>query len=316
MSFKSSRPFWANIILIILLGLSSLAAQDMQEMPIMLQPDVYDTLVAFVYGGDIWTVNATGGVARRITISDGTESYPKFSPDGSQIAFTGYYDGNRDVYVMNIYGGDIKRVTYHPSGDDVIGWHPVNGKIIFRSFRKDFVLGTRLYMIFPDGTGLEDVPIHEIHFGSFSPDGKRIAYTNVGREERNWKRYYGGTQEDVLLYDFDTKELQHLTDFKGSDRFPLWIGDKIYFNSDRSYHLNIFSYDLNTGEVEQITDHQDFDVRRPSMGGNKIVYELAGSLWLLDVTTNETMRIPIQIKTDLPARRPRFVSVKEHITYA
>ncbi|MBD3218365.1 MAG: peptidase S41, partial [candidate division Zixibacteria bacterium] len=226
-------------------------------MPIMLQPDVHDTLVAFVYGGDIWTVNANGGVARKITFHDGEESYPKFSPAGNLIAFNGYYDGNNDVYVMNVYGGDITRVTYHPGSDAVVGWHPVKNKIIFRSRRFSPNTAYRLYQVSPDGSGLEDLPIHEIYFGTFSDDGNEIVYTQVGREERNWKRYYGGTSEDLFHYDFETKELNQLTDFKGSDRFPLWIGDKVYFNSDRSYRLNIHSYDLNSGKVEQVTNHSE-----------------------------------------------------------
>jgi tricorn protease len=315
MFYKEYKSVWnVAVLLAVILFASSGFAQGILERPIMKYPDVHDTLVAFVYGGDIWTVPARGGVARRITIGEGQELYPKFSPDGSMIAFTADYDGNRDAYVMNIYGGDIKRLTYHPQTDHVIGWHPTKNKVIFRSARKGGYEIERLYMVSPDGTGLEDIPIHEIYFGTFSADGSKIAYTKTGRDERNWKRYFGGTAENIYEYDLVSKEWNRLTNYEGTDRFPMWHGDKIYFNSDRSYSLNIYSYDLNTGDITQVTSHSDFDVREPSMGGDQIVYELGGSLWLLNVNTGITAQIPISIKTDLPDRRPRYEDVKKYIS--
>lgn len=302
------------LLSVIVLFASNGFAQNILEKPIMRYPDVHDTLAAFTYGDDIWTVSTRGRVARRITSGDGFELFPKFSPDGSMIAFTGEYDGNRDVYVMNIYGGDIKRLTYHPESDHVIGWHPIKNKIIFRSTRKGGYEVERLYMISPDGTGFEAIPIHEIYFGTFSADGSKIAYTKTGLDEATWKRYFGGTAENLYEYDLVTKQWNRLTDYKGTDRFPMWHGDKIYFSSDRSYYLNIYSYDIKTGDITQVTDHVDFDIREPSMSGNQIIYQLGGSLWLLNVNTGKTTQIPISIKTDLPDRRPRFEDVKKFIT--
>ena len=149
------------------------------DRPLMRFPDIAGETIAFVYGEDIWSVGADGGVATRLTIHDGGERYPRFSPDGSMIAFTGEYDGNADVYVMNAHGGEITRVTYHPGFDQVVGWHPAKNKIVFSSGRKSWSRFTRLYLVSPDGTGLEELVMHEASFGSFSADGSRIAYTRV-----------------------------------------------------------------------------------------------------------------------------------------
>jgi tricorn protease len=271
-------------------------------------------MIVFVYGEDIWSVPVNGGVATRLTVNDGAERFPKFSADGTLIAFTGEYDGNGDVYVMNIYGGNIKRVTYHPVYDEVVGWHPIQNKIIFRSKRHSHNRFSRLYLISPEGTECEELMMHEAVAGSFSPDGKQIAYNRIAREHRTWKRYRGGTAQDIYLFDFETKKDQKLTDFRGTDRIPMWIGDNIYFCSDRDRILNIYSYQDKSDVIKQLTKHTDYDIRRPSYGRNKIVYELGGSLWLLDVSTEQTKRIPVEIKTDAEETRPRMVDVEKFIT--
>ncbi|MFB0565917.1 MAG: S41 family peptidase [Candidatus Aminicenantaceae bacterium] len=284
-----------------------------EQRPLMRFPDVHENTVIFVYGEDIWSVPVEGGVARRLTIHDGEERFPKLSPDGTMIAFTGEYDGNADVYVMNAHGGEITRATYHPGYDEVVGWHPIKNKILFRSTRHSFSRFARLFLISPDGTNLEELILHEAVQGSFSPDGTKIAYNKVPRENRTWKRYQGGTAQEVYLYDFETNEERNLTKFEGTDRIPMWIGDKIYFSSDRDRVLNIYAYDNKTGKIEQITRHTEYDVRRPSMGGNKIVYELGGSLWLLDVATKETKSIPVEIRADAPEIRPYLKKVDKFI---
>ena len=284
------------------------------ERPLMRFPDIHGETIVFVYGEDIWSVPSAGGVATRLTIHDGAERFPRFSPDGSLIAFTGRYDGNADVYVMNAHGGNIRRVTYHPGFDEVIGWHPVKNKILFRSTRNSIGRYNRLYLVAPDGTGIEELIMHEATGGSFSSDGGRIAYNKVSRENRTWKRYRGGTAQDIHVYDFASDEMTTLTDFAGTDRTPMWIGDKVYFSSDRDRVLNIHSVDPTTKRVEQLTHHTDYDVRRPSYGGGSIVYEVGGTLWVLDVNSKQTRQVAVEIRTDAPEARPVLVDVDDRIT--
>jgi len=276
--------------------------------PLMRFPDISGNTIAFVHGEDIWSVSADGGVATRLTIHDGQERYPRFSPDGSMIAFTGEYDGNADVYVMNARGGAITRLTYHPDNDRVVGWHPTKNKIMFISGRKHFRF-TKLYLVSPDGTGLEETILHNVAHASFSPDGSKIAYNEDEREFRTWKRYRGGLAQEVLLYDFSTDEKRNITNFDGTDRLPMWIGDAVYFSSDRDGVLNIYSVDPRSGAIEQLTRHTEYDVRRPSEGDGRIVYELGGTLWVLDVATKRTRQVPVEIGADAPEVRPALVDV-------
>jgi tricorn protease len=276
-------------------------------------PDIHGDTIVFVHGEDIWSVPTQGGLASRLTLHDGQERFPRFSPDGTRIAFTGEYDGNADVYVMDVHGGGITRVTWHPGQDEVVGWHPTNGKILFRSGRHSYSRFSRLFLVSPDGTGLEELPLHEAVQGSYSPDGRKIAYNRESRESRTWKRYRGGNAQDVYIYDFDTARDERLTDFPGTDRIPMWIGDRIYFSSDRDRTLNIYSLDPRTGEVVQLTTHTEYDVRRPSMGDDKIVYELGGALHVLEIATGRTHEVPVEIGADAPEARPRLEEVSDLI---
>ena len=277
-------------------------------------PDIHENTIVFVSGEDIWTAPSSGGAAVRLTIHDGAEVFPKFSPDGNLIAFTGDYDGNADVYVMNTHGGGITRVTWHPSNDQVVGWHPVTGKIIFNSAREAFNRFSNLYMINPDGTGLEKLIMHEAVQGSFSPDGKKIAYNRISRENRTWKRYKGGTAQEIYIFDFEKMVDSKVTDFDGTDRIPMWIGDDIYFSSDRNRVLNIWRLDPATGKAEQLTEHTSYDIRRPSEGSEKIVYELGGDIWMLDTASGSTGKVEIVVNSDAPELRPYIREVARYIT--
>ena len=301
-------------LLIVSVTLLLLVGPMKAQGPLMRFPDIHEDLIVFVQGEDIWSIPAEGGVATRLTMHDGQERFPKFSNDGSLIAFSAEYDGNTDVYVMNRYGGDITRVTWHPGYDEVVGWHHEKNKIMFATSRSNFPRLSQLYLISPDGTGLEKLIFHEVSQGTYSPDGKYFAYNKTSREFRTWKRYKGGTAQEIYLYDFETDEEKNLSNFEGTDRIPMWWGDKIYFSSDRDRTLNLYSVDPVNGKIEQLTDHTEYDIRRPSIGGSKIIYELGGSLIVLNLENGQTKKVDVQILADAPELRPYFKNVKGNLT--
>nr|NQU89085.1 PD40 domain-containing protein [Bacteroidota bacterium] len=309
--FSTSQAIYsiAGLLITMMITASTVNAQT----PMLRFPDIQGDNVVFVAGEDIWKVPLEGGVANRLTFNDGQERFPKFSPDGKFIAFTGEYDGNSDVYVMNSNGGDITRVTWHPGYDQVVGWHPSKGKIIFASGRNSSTRYQKLFLISPDGTGIEELIMYDAAQGSFSPDATKIAYNKVVREHRTWKRYVGGLAQEVYIYDFKTDEEKNITNFEGTDRIPMWIGDKIYFTSDRDRVLNIFAYDTKTGNTSKITNHTGYDVRRPGFDQNNIVYEAGGDIWLLDVKSGTSKQIPIEILVDMEETRPHMKDVSEEI---
>lgn len=307
---KNKLTIRKSFLLILLFTSFSVFAQ---QNPLMQYPDIYENTIVFVSGGDIWKAPADGGTAVRLTFSDGRENFPKFSPDGKLIAFTAEYDGNADVYIMNTNGGEINRITYHPDFDEVIGWNKLKNKIMFTSGRASTSRYNKIFLISPDGSGLEEMIMYDAARGSFSPDGNKIAYNKDEQDNATWKRYKGGRAQEIYTYDLTTNVETNISNYLGSDRFPMWIGDKIFFSSDRDRVLNIYYYDTNSKKIEQVTKHTDYDVQHPSDGGNMIVYEVGGDIWKLDVATKETKKVPIQILADMEETRPYMKDISKDI---
>ena len=301
--------------LIVLICFTPTARPQADEARLLRFPAIHGDQVAFTYAGNLYTVSAKGGVARRLTNHDGFEMFPRFSPDGKWIAFTGQYDGNTEVYLIPSQGGVPKRLTYTATlgrddiGDRmgpnniVIGWKNSGREILFRSRMASFndFIG-QLYTISIDGGLPEQLPLPRGGFGSFSPDDSKLVYNRIFREFRTWKRYRGGMADEVWIYDFNTKKTEAITRNDASDIIPMWVGDKIYFNSDRDdeKRFNLWSYDLKTKATKQVTQFKDFDVKFPSKGeGDKaIVFENGGFIYKLDPTTDKMEKISVKIQED------------------
>jgi len=313
------------IIFILVLSFTLLSLASAEEGRLMRFPDIHKDKIVFVYAGDLWLVPSQGGIARRLTTHEGLELFPKFSPDGEWIAFTGQYDGNTDVYLIPSEGGEPVRLTFyrgfentserHGFDDMVLGWHRDNQKVLFRSWRDSYNgWFQRLFLVDKDGGFPEVLPLPEGGLTSFSPDGDKIAYNRIFRNFRTWKRYKGGLAQDIWIYDLKKNEVEKITDYKGTDTYPMWHQDKIYFGSDRDHTMNIFSYDLNTKSIKKITNHQEFDVNWPSLGPENIIYENGGFLYVLDLTSENSRKITVQIPDDMVLARPEIESVSDYIT--
>ncbi len=286
-------------------------------------PDIRGDVVVFVYAGDLWRASASGGPALRLTSHPGVELFPKLSPDGQWIAYSAEYSGSRQVWVMPSAGGAPKQLTFYtdvgpmpPRGgwdDWVMGWTH-DGKILVRMNRTPW--GERMgryFVVDPQG-GLESpLPIPEGGSASFGPGGVKLAYCPVDREFRTWKRTMGGRAQDIWIYDQVARRSERITDWQGTDNFPMWWKDTIYFTSDREHTLNLFAYDTRTKATRKVTDFKEYDVLWPSLGDGQIVFMNGGHLWRLDLTSEKSARIPITLGEDLPARVPHFIDVKDRV---
>lgn len=321
---------WLSWISAWTLVLSTGARAD-DETRLLRFPAIHRDQIVFTYAGDLYTVPAAGGVARRLTSDIGFEMFPRFSPDGKQIAFTGQYDGNTEVYLIPSEGGVPKRLTYTATlerdavsdrmgpNNIVLTWTPTGNGVVFRGRGQEFNAFKGRLLIAPLDADLpERIPLPRGGSCSYSPDGKRLAFNRIFREFRTWKRYRGGLADDIWIYDFETKKTDRLTDHPASDLFPMWADNRIYFLSDReaSGRMNLYVRDLAGKEDRKLTDFQDFDIKFPSIGPGGIVFEMGGSIHHHDLATGQTRRVPIRVIDDKVVSRAGLVPLAERIADA
>jgi tricorn protease len=303
--------------LILLTGTTLLHSQVNARM--LRYPDVSATHICFVYAGDIWVVTKEGGTALRLSSPRGEESFPRFSPDGSKIAFSGNYDGNTDIYLIPSMGGELQRVTHHGMPDRIIDWYPDGEAILYASSmasgRQRY---SQFYRLSKEGGLPEKLPVPYGEFGSLSPDGKILAYMPISRDFRTWKRYRGGMAPDIWLFDLNQKKAKNITNNPANDAQPMWHGNTLYFLSDRgpNQRHNIWAIDMEGEGARQITHFKDFDIHFPAIGPSEIVFEAGGKLYLLDLKNDNQTQVDIKVVTDQITLKPQKANVSRLVQNA
>ena len=325
------RRFLSLTLLGCLLAFAVVPLAPAQNLPnttrLLRFPTTNGRQIVFCYAGELYTVAKEGGIARRITSGPGYTSFPRFSPDGTQLAFTSQYDGNTEVYVMPAEGGAPKRLTTSATlgRDDisdrmgpnnlVMAWENTKPLVVFRSRMKSFndFIG-QLFTVGLDAELPQQLPVPRGGFVSFSPDDSKMAFNRVFREFRTWKHYRGGMADDIWIYDFKNGTTENLTNNPAQDICPMWGPDnRIYFTSDRDGRMNLFATDLTSKETKQLTTFKDFDIKFPSIGKDSIVFEEAGYIWRYDLASGQAAPIPIEVKEDFASGRAAFVDASKHI---
>ena len=307
----------AALVFVLALGPAALMAQV--DARLLREPAVSSSHIAFLYGGDLWVIAKADGTAQRLTTAAGEEHYPRFSPDGAQVAFTGNYDGNPDVYVMPALGGVPRRITHHPGPDRVLNWYPDGKSLLYAS---PMASGTRrfsqLYKVSAEGGLPERLPVPYGEFGAISSDGATLAYMPNSQDLRTWKRYRGGDVSRIFLFDLKTYKSKRVGDDAASYSQPMWHGSTLYFISDRDANkrYNLYAMDAESGAMRPLTAFETFDVHFPSMGPDDLVFEAGGRLYLLDLATEKTREVQIQVVTDQATLRRRVESVSDLIQAA
>ncbi|HSB05586.1 MAG TPA: protease, partial [Thermodesulfobacteriota bacterium] len=273
-----------------------------EPLRLMRYPDIAYGKIVFSYQGDLWLVPQEGGQAVRLTVHDGFETHSRFSPDGKWIAFTGNYFGGTNVFIIPSEGGEPKQLTFEASPAVVVGWTPDSQSVIFSSNRTAYSqFYTELFKVSIDARFPEKLPVDRGSLASFSPDGQKMVFVRHPMTYWWWKRYQGTLNHDLWLCDFGRGTFRQITDYPGNDTWPMWGKDgKIYFVSDRKGIANLFTYDLETEAIRQMTRHTRGGVQWPSMSpdGRWIVYENEGRLWRLDTETEITEEIVVTGPTD------------------
>ena len=287
------------------------------QAPLLLQhPTLSATQIAFVYGGDLWSVPRSGGVAQRLTAGIGTVSRPAFSPDGSEIAFTGNYNGNSDVYLIPAAGGEPKRLTYHPSPDLVMGWTRDGKQVLFASTRSSFEGFNRLFTVSRQGGFPAELPLPIAAEGSYSPDGSQLAYVPLDHAFEIWKRYRGGRTSPIWIAQLSDSSVSKIPRDNSNDFDPLWVDHRIFFLSDRSGPISLFSYDTGSKRVVPALKNDGLDFKYASAGPGAIVIEQVGAIYLYDLKSGQAHKVDIQVTGDLPEMRPHYLNVASRIENA
>ena len=284
------------------------------QAPLLLQhPTLSATQIAFVYAGDLWTVPRGGGVAQRLTAGIGTVSRPAFSSDGSEIAFTGDYNGNSDVYIIPASGGAPRRLTYHPSPDWVMGWTRDGKQVLFASTRNSYENFNRLFTISRDGGFPAELPLPIAAEGSYSPDGRQLAYVPLDHAFEIWKRYRDGRTSPIWIARLSDSSVVRIPRDNSNDFNPLWVDDRIFFLSDRLGPISLFSYDTRSKRVTQALKNDGLDFKYASAGPGAIVIEQFGAILLYDLKSGKAHKVDIQVTGDLPELRPHYLNVASRI---
>jgi tricorn protease len=309
-------------------ALCSVTALADDDRALMRFPTLHGDAVVFEAHGTLWQVPRTGGAAARLTSETGFELMPRFSPDGKWIAFTGQYEGNRDVYVIPAGGGEAKRLTYHSDvvddaplrwGPDnmVLTWTPDSKSIVFLSRREAWNSWYGKPFAVPVAGGMaEPLPLDSGGLMSYGPDGKEIAYNRIFRNFRTWKRYDGGLAQKIFIYDFATRKLEQVGDWSGTETAPMWYGHVIYFLSDHDEHrrANIWAYDTGTKQFREVTHFTDYDADFPSLGDTGLTFQQGGSLWVMDLPSEEVHKLDVRVPDDGVHTQPRTVDAGKFIS--
>lgn len=307
---------WA--ILLFVLASSQASAEPSR---LLQDPTISAKHVVFVYAQDLWICPRKGGTARRLTSDPGLEKDPRISPDGQWLAFTGQYAGNTDVYVMPVTGGLPKRLTYHPASDRVVDWHPNSQEVLFRSARKGGTPVSQIHTVkIKDHKGLVDtLIIPRVYHASFNARASHVAYTPVADAFRSWKRYRGGRTTPIWIFDLKTNDVKQVPHQRATDTFPCWLGETLYFASDRDGVMNLYEYQPGQKDVKALTQSKDFDLRNMSANQGAVIYEMGGQLHVYTpkadgAGSHETLAITVP--NDGLSSKPRWEFVKDSIRAA
>jgi tricorn protease len=301
-----------TFLCVIVVSVAALAAES--NPPMLLQrPTLSRSQIAFVSAGDLWVVSREGGDARRLTVGVGVETNPLFSPDGATLAFTGEYDGNVDVYTVPASGGVPKRLTWHPSADLVLGWSPDGRKILFSSTRESYAGPPEMFTTDVNGAHPEKLPLPWGYEASYSSDATRLAYVPMRRAFTVWKRYRGGDTTPIWLATLANSKVEKIPRDNSNDFNPMWIGDRVFFLSDRNGPVSLFSYDTRSKRVKEEVRNTGLDYKSASAGPDGIVIEQFGDLLLFDVNSGRTKSVSVKIAGDLPEVRERMVSLGQRL---
>ncbi|NGY06510.1 S41 family peptidase [Solimonas terrae] len=326
-----ARSFVLAGVLLSALSMSGPAAAD--DSTLMRFPTIHGDSVVFEAHGNLWEVDRNGGTARRLTSEPGFELMPRFSPDGQWIAFTGQYQGNRDVYVIPATGGVARRLTFHSDVVDdaplrwgpnnmVLGWTPDSKSVVFLSRAEAWNSWYgKLFSVALGGGTPQALPLDRGGLMSYSPDGRQIAYNRIFRNFRTWKRYDGGLAQDIHIYDFASRQLTRVTDWKGTDTAPMWYGRTIYFLSDRDANrrVNLWAYDLDSKQYREVTHFSDYDIDFPSLGvaggADGIAFQQGGKLYVLDLPSEKLHALDVRVPDDGLQTSERYVDARDFIRY-
>ncbi len=310
-------------IIIIVVAFQSIA-QD--EARLLRFPAISGDQIVFTYAGDLYSVSTTGGEARKLTNHNGFEMFARFSPDGKTIAFTGQYDGNTEVFLIPAEGGIPERLTHTATlrRDDisdrmgpnniVMAWTPDGNHIVYRSRKQSYnsFVG-QLFIVSVEGGMSEELPLPTGGFCSYNNDGSKLAFNRVFREFRTWKYYKGGMADDVWIYDFKSKETVNITENVAQDIFPMWFKNEVYFLSDRDRIMNLFAYNIETKQTRKVSNFTEYDIKFPNIGGDKIIFENGGYLYVFNISTQQQTKLSISIKNDFIESRNSLVDASKNI---